>query len=370
MLIVVGDALQRGGAVLSGSPHTDIDGRAVARVGDKVLCTRHGAGAIVTGDPTLLIDGQAVARNGDKASCGCVLLAGRQQLAHIADGDSGIGRDLLRGVSPMRWEPRADQPKAPPAQPATGEQPTSHCWMKDLVTQVKVDARGRYFESYGTDGSHFDDGVDWPVSFRLDVPLKSGGDITVTIKMKIKPYELVPGYRLVSDKEIQEAKRKIWQGLTGGLNGRFKGLIDDPQCGTCSFAIRYAIEYVEENEDCVLDLRDEVFREHVDQNIIVVDVQTGPWTYVHELMHCLGLPDEYMDDGKEARILQYFMPNGMPSEELVRTKGMGHDEGQAPTLMSEEHSAVLEPRHVWNVGIEVTELLRLELGREVTCVVS
>lgn len=84
MLIVVGDALQSGGSVLSGSPHTDIDGRAVARVGDKVICSRHGAGSILTGDSTLIIDGQPVARHGDKASCGCTLLAGKQPLVHVA----------------------------------------------------------------------------------------------------------------------------------------------------------------------------------------------------------------------------------------------------------------------------------------------
>ncbi|MNN05369.1 PAAR motif protein [compost metagenome] len=89
MLIVVGDALQTGGSVLTGSPHTDIDGRAVARIGDRVICARHGPGAIITGDATLVIDGQPVARHGDKASCGCALLAGKQRLAHVTNGGAG-----------------------------------------------------------------------------------------------------------------------------------------------------------------------------------------------------------------------------------------------------------------------------------------
>ncbi|WP_312647147.1 PAAR domain-containing protein, partial [Stenotrophomonas sp.] len=91
MLIVVGDALQTGGSVLTGSPHTDIEGRAVARVGDRVICARHGPGSIVTGDSTLVIDGQPVARDGDKASCGCALMAGKQQRAHLAGGGGGGG---------------------------------------------------------------------------------------------------------------------------------------------------------------------------------------------------------------------------------------------------------------------------------------
>ena len=89
MLIVVGDALQTGGSVLTGSPHTDIEGRAVARVGDRVICARHGPGSIVSGDSTLVIDGQPVARDGDKASCGCALMAGKQQRAHVAAGGGG-----------------------------------------------------------------------------------------------------------------------------------------------------------------------------------------------------------------------------------------------------------------------------------------
>ncbi|KAG0928966.1 hypothetical protein G6F31_017520 [Rhizopus arrhizus] len=98
MLIVVGDALQTGGSVLTGSPHTDIEGRAVARVGDRVICARHGPGSIVTGDSTLVIDGQPVARDGDKASCGCALMAGKQQRAHVVAGGGGGGGQATLGA--------------------------------------------------------------------------------------------------------------------------------------------------------------------------------------------------------------------------------------------------------------------------------
>lgn len=79
MLIVVGDRHSGGGSVITGSPHTDIDGLAVARVGDKATCPAHkGIFPIITGDETLIIDGNPVARHGDRLACGCSLLSGRQ----------------------------------------------------------------------------------------------------------------------------------------------------------------------------------------------------------------------------------------------------------------------------------------------------
>jgi len=87
MLIVVGDRHSGGGAVITGSPHTDIDGMPVARVGDKATCPKHkGIFPIITGDDTLIIDGNAVARHGDKLACGCSLFSGKQRLAHIDAG--------------------------------------------------------------------------------------------------------------------------------------------------------------------------------------------------------------------------------------------------------------------------------------------
>ncbi|QRD62776.1 PAAR domain-containing protein (plasmid) [Xanthomonas citri pv. citri] len=90
MLIVVGDKHSGGGSVVSGSPDTDIDGKAVARVGDKATCTKcKGVFPIVSGDPTLVIDGKPVARHGDKLACGCTLISGQQSRASIEGGGSG-----------------------------------------------------------------------------------------------------------------------------------------------------------------------------------------------------------------------------------------------------------------------------------------
>ncbi|MGH8053862.1 MAG: PAAR domain-containing protein [Stenotrophomonas sp.] len=87
MLIVVGDRTTGGGSVITGTMETDIDGKPVARMGDKATCPKHkGIFPIVSGDHTLVIDGQPVARHGDSLACGCTLLSGKQRLVFIDSG--------------------------------------------------------------------------------------------------------------------------------------------------------------------------------------------------------------------------------------------------------------------------------------------
>jgi uncharacterized Zn-binding protein involved in type VI secretion len=86
--IVKGDRTSHGGEVVSGSPFTDIEGKAVARIGDLVTCPKKGHGPvtrIVTGDPTDIIDGQPVARHGDVTACGAMLISS-QMLTTVEDG--------------------------------------------------------------------------------------------------------------------------------------------------------------------------------------------------------------------------------------------------------------------------------------------
>lgn len=76
--ILLGDSTDHGGKVIEGSPQSLVDGKPIARVGDKVTCPSKGHGGtttIVTGDPTCLIDGKPAARHGDKTACGAILIA-------------------------------------------------------------------------------------------------------------------------------------------------------------------------------------------------------------------------------------------------------------------------------------------------------
>ena len=77
-IILLGDKTDHGGVVLEGAPTSDVNGKRIARVGDKVSCPKKGHGGttvIVTGDPTCLVDGKPVARHGDKTACGAILIA-------------------------------------------------------------------------------------------------------------------------------------------------------------------------------------------------------------------------------------------------------------------------------------------------------
>ncbi|MBW8809392.1 PAAR domain-containing protein [Lysobacter capsici] len=75
--ILVGDCIDHGGAVVSGSQASDVDGRPLARIGDRVICSLHGPTVIASGDSSLIVDGQPIARHGDMTACGAHLIAGQ-----------------------------------------------------------------------------------------------------------------------------------------------------------------------------------------------------------------------------------------------------------------------------------------------------
>jgi uncharacterized Zn-binding protein involved in type VI secretion len=75
-IITLGCSTSHGGTVVSASQLSDIQGKAIARVGDSVSCPRcSGNLIIVSGDLSMIVDGAAVARDGDKTSCGATLIA-------------------------------------------------------------------------------------------------------------------------------------------------------------------------------------------------------------------------------------------------------------------------------------------------------
>lgn len=95
MWIVVGDTTTSGGTVPETGSTIDIDGLPIARVGDKVICGRHGPTVIVSGDPTQIDDNKPWAREGDKCACGCALMSVRQRTVYVdaggGGGNAGVG---------------------------------------------------------------------------------------------------------------------------------------------------------------------------------------------------------------------------------------------------------------------------------------
>lgn len=72
-VIRVGDSTSHGGTVAEGSEHFIVDGKPVARVGDKVTCPLHGDTTIDSGSATYITDGRPTARDGDTTACGATL---------------------------------------------------------------------------------------------------------------------------------------------------------------------------------------------------------------------------------------------------------------------------------------------------------
>ena len=75
-IIRIGDPGSHGGSVITGSPDTFANSRAVARVGDTYSCPIHGANPIASGSPDTFANGKAVARVGDTTACGAILQGG------------------------------------------------------------------------------------------------------------------------------------------------------------------------------------------------------------------------------------------------------------------------------------------------------
>ncbi|WP_254782770.1 PAAR domain-containing protein [Lysobacter sp. yr284] len=108
----MGDTTTGGGSVVSGSPFTDIDGKPVARIGDSVVCLRHGPTVIVSGDSTMIVDGQPVARHGDGLACTCSLVAVQQAHVHIASGGAGAAASAAAAEAAAAAAPGDEQEAA------------------------------------------------------------------------------------------------------------------------------------------------------------------------------------------------------------------------------------------------------------------
>ena len=71
-----GDTSTHGGVVMTASADSFGDGPPVARLGDLLLCPKHGLKPIVSGSDKSLVNSKPVARMGDKAACGAMLVPG------------------------------------------------------------------------------------------------------------------------------------------------------------------------------------------------------------------------------------------------------------------------------------------------------
>ncbi len=76
-IILAGDCIDHGGYVIANDKNTTVNGKPVARIGDKVLCFKHGETEIIaSANNNVLSKKKQMARIGDKTNCGAKLLGG------------------------------------------------------------------------------------------------------------------------------------------------------------------------------------------------------------------------------------------------------------------------------------------------------
>jgi uncharacterized Zn-binding protein involved in type VI secretion len=95
--IVLGDRTSHGGTVVSADLTCDINGKYLARVGDKVVCPKcKGTFAIVSGASDMLSMGHAPAVNGDKTACGATLISSQVRTTwESGSASAGPGADAV-----------------------------------------------------------------------------------------------------------------------------------------------------------------------------------------------------------------------------------------------------------------------------------
>lgn len=78
-IIRVGDILNPyGGKVMTGSYLAY--GKAVACIGDTVICNKHGENKIIEGATNSIINKKAIALDGDHCACGCTLVSSLSEI--------------------------------------------------------------------------------------------------------------------------------------------------------------------------------------------------------------------------------------------------------------------------------------------------
>lgn len=370
--IVVGDTTTGGGSVVSGSPFTDIDGKPVARIGDSVVCLRHGPTVIVSGDSSMIVDGQPVARHGDGLACTCSLVAVQQAHVHIVGGGAGGAAAMSpaaeastaalapdgAGATPPTAAAGAPAGAGAAAIPPPATPPAPACWIADHDKSVAVQSRGRYYEVFDKNGAKHNYNIQR--KFKVACPLKSGGNVRVEVKIK------AVAQTGVTAADVAAAKTALEAGVSTHWSNKFKLEITDQPCGTKTLPIEYKVVWVTSGEDYTMKVHQSYPREGVTGYVIDVSKTTTAWIYAHEFGHCVGVPDEYSYTADNETV-QYYKPDGTLDSTVISAPPTKPATDTSATIMSTFGNTTVLPRHAWSVAREVQELLTSKIGRPVTC---
>ncbi len=370
LFIVVGDRLSSGGGVITGSPFTDVDGRPMARVGDRTFCPAHGPGTIISGDATLIVDGNPAARHGDWASCGCQLIAAQQNRVSV---DRGVS--LADKTHTPRREASSQPGTATQPAPAPSTEPSRFgrrrsagavCWADDHSIRVSANAHGRYYQVYGPGDAARN--FRFERRFTIAIPLRSSGDVEVTVRLKIAPQESTQP-ATVTEAEVAALKARMEAGIEQYWNEKFGLVVTDPSCGELTFPIRYKVAWVSSGQDYTMNIAAASMRENVASLEMNVWKDTNDWTLAHEYAHCVGIADEYAY-ADEDWTLRYYASDGTLDEAVIQLPAIKPASDPTATIMSTSGAATTESRHAWPIALEAQASLTRAIGRAITCAIS
>ncbi|KAB8060132.1 type VI secretion system Vgr family protein [Janthinobacterium violaceinigrum] len=254
------------------------------------------------------------------------------------------------------------------------------CWIADYEKEISVSSVPRYNNTFGASGAphnYFDN-----VRYKIYVPVKSNTGIIAELRVKVITV-LEPADQALEDREkgtpqaatrakqraavIKYVKGIATTGLESHWNNKFQMKISDPECGTRTLPIIYRVVYVESNEHYVMQIHKRYDRESVTGTIIDVSASTDGQTHAHEFGHCYGLPDEYSYVEGDDETVKYKKPDGTWDAPVPSLSDDEEPEPAAANIMNSAGSIVIRDRHAWQIAIEVQDLLRTKIGRQIKC---
>jgi hypothetical protein len=265
----------------------------------------------------------------------------------------------------------------PPAAPGAGKAPhdptkktktpCKKCWIEDYEKEISGNPYGRYSEAYCKNGlpHHYSR----KIRYKIFVHLKSLNTVIVKVRFKMNPQAGV------SDPDTKAAKIKMTKKIKALWNSKFSLEVDDPICGKKILKIYYRVAWVTSDQHFTVNLYNIPTQPKVSNSTYIMDVSTksspqfpmSDWTYAHEFGHCVGLPDEYSYIARDTETVKYYKPDGTLDTAIVAPPRGKYSNAPDATIMSSDKNTIILKRHAWNIAIEVQELLRSKLGRNIKC---